>query len=79
MLASGSVDYVSFDTANVEYTRHGDTVVVTGGQTIELVVRGRPVTSKSRYTVVWVREGVGWRCVAYQSTPVPEQDGSRSN
>lgn len=74
MLVSGEVSYESFDTNERRVDRYGDTVVVTGRQTIELMVRGAPVTSMSRYTAVWARTPKGWRCVAYQSTPIPQND-----
>jgi hypothetical protein len=77
MLTSGDVDYVSFDVDEIAAEVYQSTVVVTGKQTIELVVRGKPVTSRSRYTAVWVRTGAAWRCVAYQSTPAAPPEGGK--
>jgi hypothetical protein len=72
MLVSGDVDYVSFDVADEDVHPYAGTAVVTGRQVIELVVRGKPVRSVSRFTVVWARITNDWECVAYQSTSIPE-------
>jgi ketosteroid isomerase-like protein len=47
-------------------------VVGTGNQSINLTVDGKQVTSHSRFTIVWRRAGESWKCIAYQSTPVPD-------
>lgn len=73
MLTGDSVDYLSIDTADVRTVEYPGAAVVTGRQTIELRVKGEPVTSVSRYTVVWAQtEDGGWKCAAYQSTTIPE-------
>lgn len=75
MLAGGGVDYASFDVTDPALYVYEGAAVITGTQTIELVVRGDPVTSVSRYTAVWVRDRGAWRCAAYQSTPIPSEKG----
>ena len=49
---------------------HGDSAVVTGQVTIELMSEGKPKTLNSRFTNVWVKGAKGWQMVAWQSTPV---------
>jgi ketosteroid isomerase-like protein len=49
----------------------GDTVVVTGQVTIDILVEGKPKILNSRYTDVWVKGAKGWQMVAWQSTPIP--------
>lgn len=74
LLVAGDVVYRSIDTENVLYRQYGSTVVATGKQVIQLTVSGNPVTSKSRFTVVYVGTGSEAdpiRMVAYQSTALP--------
>lgn len=71
LLASGNVSYESFTNENVRWRVFPGVVVGTGTQTIELVVDGNPTNARNRFTVVWRRDGDVWKCIAYQSTPVP--------
>ena len=68
MLESGDVDYKSIDVSHEKVLLHGTSAVITGSQVMALVVRGKPVTSVSVYTVVWSHEDGAWRFLAYQST-----------
>jgi len=73
MLESKKVRYVSFTTPSETAHAFGSgTVVVTGTQTIGLEVEGKPLSTTNRFTVVWVDLDGAWKCVAYQSTAVPE-------
>jgi len=72
MISGGGVSYDKFKTENAKWRVYSGTVVGTGSQTIELTVDGKPVTARSRYTVVYVKLGERWKCVAYQSTPLPD-------
>lgn len=70
-LDGGSVDYRAIENGDdVHFQMYPNTAVITGSQTIDLVVDGREITSNSRFTVVWIRTGKDWKCVAYQSTPI---------
>ena len=75
MLTSGNVRYLSIEASDVWMRCRGWTCVITGNQTVKLEVRGEPVTSISRYTVVWAELGERWQCIAYQSTPIPQNEG----
>ena len=72
MLAKKELRYVSFDIQEATFRVFGETVVVTGTQSIELTSSGRPFTSNSRYTVVYATIDGKPRMVAYQSTLLPE-------
>jgi ketosteroid isomerase-like protein len=72
LLKSGVVRYLSFDTQDVAWRVYEGAAVATGRQTISLESEGRPVTARNRFTVVYARVGGEWRCVAYQSTSLPE-------
>jgi hypothetical protein len=71
MLASGNVSYKSFTNDGVRWRVFPGVVVGTGTQKIELVVDGKPTSARNRFTVVWRSVGERWKCIAYQSTPVP--------
>jgi hypothetical protein len=71
MLAEGNVSYDSFTNEKVRWRVFPGLVVGTGNQTINLTIDGNPATSHSRFTIVWRLVDGAWKCVAYQSTPVP--------
>lgn len=74
-LSSGEVDYVAFDTTEAVYRAYGNTVVVTGKQTIQLNVSGKALAASNRFTVVYVAadaNGSTAQMVAYQSTALPK-------
>lgn len=72
MLSGGNVSYDKFTTQSANWSVYPGTVVGTGTQTIELTVDGNAVTANNRYTVVYVQLDGRWKCVAYQSTPLPD-------
>jgi ketosteroid isomerase-like protein len=72
LLESGVVRYLSFETHDIAWRVYDGAAVATGRQTISLDSEGRAVTSRNRFTVVYARVGADWRCVAYQSTALPE-------
>jgi ketosteroid isomerase-like protein len=73
LLQSGVLRYLSFETHDITWRVYDGTAVATGRQTISLESEGRPVTARNRFTVVYARVGGEWRCVAYQSTAVPDK------
>lgn len=72
MLTKRELRYLNFDVQEAEYREYGGTVVCTGMQSISLTSSGKPFTSNSRYTIVYVSIQGRPRVVAYQSTLLPE-------
>ncbi|MDH3196887.1 MAG: nuclear transport factor 2 family protein [Candidatus Krumholzibacteria bacterium] len=72
LLESGLVRYLSFETHDIAWRVYDGAAVATGRQTISLESDGRPITARNRITVVYARIDADWRCVAYQSTTLPE-------
>jgi molybdopterin synthase catalytic subunit len=72
VIARGDIRYRAFSVDGVAYRAYESTVVATGVQRIDLESGGRPLTSRSRFTVVYVLDADRPRLVAYQSTPLPE-------
>jgi len=72
MLAAGNVSYESFTNDKVRWRVYPGLVVGTGNQIIGLTIDGNAATSHTRFTIVWRRVDAAWKCVAYQSTPVPD-------
>jgi len=70
MLTRGETRYVGFTVDAVEYRSYGETVIATGVQSIDLASAGKPLMSRSRYTVVYAPVGGELKMVAYQSTPL---------
>jgi len=50
----------------------GDTGVLTGLIETDGEYRGRPVGGRFRFTKVFTKDPEGWRCVAWQNTPIIE-------
>lgn len=72
MLTKGDIRYVAFRVESVAWRAYGATVVGTGVQTIELTSSDKPLTSRSRFTVVYAPVRGEHRMVSYQSTPMPD-------
>ena len=49
----------------------GDTAMVVGRMTADIVVRGTPKTIDNLALAVWTRAHGGWRLLAYAPTPLP--------
>jgi ketosteroid isomerase-like protein len=71
MITEGNVSYDRFVTRNMIWRVYNNVVVGAGSQTIDLTIDENPATARNRYTVVYVKIDGNWRCVAYQSTPLP--------
>lgn len=74
MLSGNSVNYLSIDVEEENYAILSKSIIVTGTQKIRLKVGGKVVTSRSRFTVVYQIIREDWKCIAYQSTPCPEEN-----
>ena len=53
----------------------GDTAMVVGRMTADLVVDGTPKAIDNLAVAVWVREGEGWLLLAYAPTRLPDRVG----
>lgn len=72
MLTRGDVRYVAFRVESVSYRAYGAVVVGTGVQSIDLTSSEKPLTSRSRYMVVYAPVGGSHRLLSYQATAMPE-------
>jgi hypothetical protein len=50
----------------------GDTAIVVGRMTADLVVDGTPKVIDNLVLAVWVRGGAGWRLLGYAPTRLPD-------
>jgi uncharacterized protein (TIGR02246 family) len=64
-------NYQKFERPVEEVRVYGESAVVTGQARIELLGESGTRVLNVRYTDVWVKQGDGWRMVAWQSTPIP--------
>jgi ketosteroid isomerase-like protein len=64
-------NYQKFERPVEEVHVYGDSAVVAGQARIELLGASGTRVLNVRYTDVWVKQGDGWRMVAWQSTPIP--------
>ncbi len=72
VLKRGEIRYKAFKIESVSYRAYGSTVVGTGVQTLDLEASGKPLTSRSRFTVVYAPVDGRLQLIAYQSTSMPQ-------
>jgi uncharacterized protein (TIGR02246 family) len=70
-IAAKHYDYRELDFPDAEIRVVGDTALITGRITGEVLVAGQLRKLNSRTTVVWIRQSGGWKLLAFQSTPIP--------
>jgi hypothetical protein len=73
-LKSGGIKYESIDERDVKVNTYGNTAIVTSRAALKLVSNGKPISGDYRATFVYVKQGDTWREVAFQSTPVAQED-----
>lgn len=72
-LRDGVVRYLSAERSETALIEAGSTAMITGKATFSVHAFGRDFTINSRYLAVWIEEGGQWRFVAWQNTPIPEE------
>ena len=70
LLRSGRIGHIRFDATIEHMARHGDLVVVMGGETV--VDRPGEPTVRRRFSHVWRREDGGWRTLVRHANMVPD-------
>jgi hypothetical protein len=71
-LRSGSLKFISFGRDSYSLHVYGDTVVMTGRATSEVVYMGKVNRVPRRFTNVYIKWGGQWRLVAHQATTIAE-------
>ena len=70
-LKAGSIRYESMTHTNVKIRVYGNTVVVTGLDSIKGVDKGQDMSGQRLFTRVWIKQRGRWRLVANQTTRLP--------
>ncbi len=70
-LKAGSIRYESMTHTNVKIRFYGNTVVVTGLDSVKAVDKGQDISGQRRFTRVWVKQRGRWRLVSNQTTRIP--------
>jgi Domain of unknown function (DUF4440) len=71
-LRSGSLKFISFGRDSYQLHVYGDTVVMTGRATSEVIYMGKVNRIPRRFTNVYIKLGGHWRLVAHQATTIAE-------
>jgi ketosteroid isomerase-like protein len=69
-IGSGSTKYLSIDVTDETVRDFGDVVLVGGIAAMAAEIKGETRELRNRFTIVWVRRGVSWQVVNWQSTSV---------
>jgi len=72
-LRSGSLKFISFGRDSYSLHVYGDTVVMTGRATSEVVYMGKENRVPRRFTNVYIKLAGQWRLVAHQATTIEEK------
>ena len=70
-LKSGTIKYESMTHDDVRLRVYGNSVIVTGLDSVKGVDKGQDITGQRRFTRVWVKQGGRWRLAANQTTRIP--------
>jgi Domain of unknown function (DUF4440) len=70
-IESGYYDYTRSEHPVDRVDVVGDTAVVSGRMTADLLVQGKPKSLDVLALAVWTRDTGEWQLLAYASTPVP--------
>jgi hypothetical protein len=71
-IKAGGLDYKKMEPSKVKAREYGDTVILTGEASVEVVSAGRPLKFGLAWTDVYVNRGGNWQMVSWQSTRLPE-------
>ncbi|MBC7923229.1 MAG: nuclear transport factor 2 family protein [Ferruginibacter sp.] len=71
-IVTGSTNYKSFQTEDVQVRDYGGTAVVTGLARVNVFSGGQDQNLRLRFTDVYVNRNGRWQMVAWQSTRQPE-------
>jgi len=71
-IASGRLEYKSFDRDDVVVRVFGNTAVVTGRAAVRVKTGGKDLAFSIRFTDVYVKNEGRWQMTAWQSTRLPE-------
>ena len=69
-LGTGNVDYLELTPTTSLARVYGNTSVVTGDINLRVAAGGQEHRATMRYTEVYVRKGVEWQLVSWQSTQI---------
>jgi ketosteroid isomerase-like protein len=70
---NGVSQLASFKLDDVKARLYGEVAVVTGRNISKGTLNGRPASSETRFTDVFVKRDGRWQCAASQTTPVAKQ------
>ncbi|MBX3529414.1 MAG: nuclear transport factor 2 family protein [Rhizobiaceae bacterium] len=71
-MRAGGIVYNSLDLSELNVTDLGDTALLHGRLTANVLVNGQPRLIDNQTLSVWAREAGTWRLVAYHPTPIPQ-------
>jgi len=71
--AEPNVNYDKLTSSDVKVRLHGDTAVLTGRSGIVSDDAAGTLEGETRWTRVFLRQGGGWKLVAFQATLVPKK------
>ena len=71
-LRKGERKFLSLDYDDIKVRIYGDAAVETGRVTYRSLSGGQEMPGNARYTLVFIKQPAGWRCVAHQVTNIAQ-------
>ena len=70
-IESGDLKYQSIEPKDIKVRVYGTTAIITAEAAITSISKGQTMSSRLRYTDVWVQRDGRWQMVGWQSTRIP--------
>jgi len=67
-IKSGFVKYESISVHELNIRTYGDTAVAIAKNSVKATISGKPYSSDTRVTRIWVKQKGNWKIIAYQVT-----------
>lgn len=73
-IKTGTIKYLTIEPSGMKAHVYGTVGVITGGASVHIILNGKDMSFKIRYTDVHVHSHGHWQMVAWEATRVPDQN-----
>ncbi len=73
-IKTGTIKYLTIEPNDMKAHLYGTVGVISGGAAVHIILNGKDLSFKIRYTDVHVNRGGAWQMVAWEATRLPDQN-----